>query len=127
MPTILIAIDETHVASRLAATFKDAGYAVAWANNGTEAYRIARTARPDLVVADYRLARLGGLELCAKLAGDRLTHHTPVVLLSARGFGSPAAPRPVNVARVLTKPISPHTMLNLARTLLSRRAVPALV
>lgn len=127
MPTILIAIDETHVASRLVATFKDAGFAVAWVGNGIEAYRTARTVRPDLVVADYRLARLGGLELCAKLAGDRLTQHTPVVLLSARGFSSPGAPRLANVARVLTKPVSPHTMLNLARTLLSRRAVPAVV
>jgi two-component system, OmpR family, alkaline phosphatase synthesis response regulator PhoP len=126
MPTILIAVDETHVASRLLTTFKDAGFAVVCVGNGIEAYRTARAVLPDLIIADYRLARLGGLELCAKLACDRITREMPVVLLTARGFGTPAIPGLSNVRRVLSRPISPHAMLGLARALLRKRAVPAM-
>jgi CheY-like chemotaxis protein len=126
MSTILLAIDETHVASRLLGTLKDAGLTVVCVGNGIEAYRSARAVRPDLIIADYRLGQLGGLELCTKLANDRSTRETPVVLLTARGFGTPPTARLPNVARVLTKPVSPHAMLSLARTLLRGRAVPAL-
>jgi len=125
MSTILIATDETHLSSRLIATLKDAGLTAVCVANGVEAYRTARSLRPDLVIADYRLARLGGLELCAKLNHDRLTSEIPVVLMTAHGFGSPQSGCPSNVQRVLTKPVSPHAMLTLVRALLRTRLVGA--
>ncbi|HOA73130.1 MAG TPA: response regulator [Phycisphaerae bacterium] len=125
MSTVLLAIDETHLASRLTNTLKDAGWAVVCVGNGYEAYRTARSIRPDLIVADYRLAQLGGLELCTKLHNDRVTCDTPVVLLTARGFGTPSTSHLSNVKRVLTKPISPHAMLSLARTLVQNRLIGA--
>ncbi len=125
MSTILLAIDETHVANRLMSTFKDAGLAVICVGNGSEAYRTARAVRPDLIVADYRLAQLGGPELCMKLRNDRATRDIPVVLLTARGFGTPATGLPANVKRAITKPVSPFSMLTVVRLLLRRAAVPA--
>lgn len=125
MSTILLAIDETHVASRLIATFKDAGLSVVCVGNGHDAYRTARAIRPDLIIADYRLAQMGGLELCTKLRHDRLTFEIPVVLLTASGFGSPATSGLSNVKRVLTKPLKANAVLALVRSLLATSRVPA--
>lgn len=125
MSTLLLAIDETHVSSRLTSTFKDAGFAVLTVADGFEAYRTARAVRPDIVIADYRLARLGGLELCTKLRNDHATREIPVILLTASGFGVPSESRPANIRRVLAKPVKPHAMLSLVRSILRRSAVPA--
>lgn len=124
MSTLLLAIEETHVSSRLMSTFKDAGFAVISVCDGFEAYRTARAVRPDIIVADYRLSRLGGLELCTKLHNDRATQNTPVILLTASGFGAPSDVHLPNIKRVLTKPVKPHAMLSLIRSILRRVAIP---
>lgn len=99
--------------------------AVVCVNNGHEAYRTARSIRPDLVIADYRLAQMGGLELCTKLRHDRLTFEIPVVMLTASGFGTPATNGLSNVKRVLTKPVKANGVLALVRSLMATSRVPA--
>jgi len=52
--------------------------------DGEEALAAARRARPDLVLSDVMMPRLGGHELARALRVDRVLHDVPIVLLSAR-------------------------------------------
>src|SRR4051812_18233585 len=109
---ILVADNETHIVNGIAARLRAAGFKVLTAADGAEAYAIAMTARPDLVIADFQMPRLSGLELACKLARDPMTCEIPVLLLAARGLSLPRnqQSRP-NIRGILAKPFTPRQML----------------
>ncbi len=110
--TILVADDETHILNVVSIKLKNAGFDVVTAEDGAEAYALARSVRPDLVITDYQMPRLSGLELCSKLKADPLTCDTPVIMLTARGFALAEADRTGgNLCQVVAKPFSPRQIL----------------
>lgn len=121
--TILVADDETHILNVVSLKLRNAGYTVLVAEDGAEAYALARTHIPDLVITDYQMPRLSGLELCSKLQSDPITAHLPAVLLTARGFTlSEVDKRAANIRRVIAKPFSPREVLACVEEML--RAAP---
>ena len=121
--TILIADDETHILNVLSMKFQHSGLNVLAAEDGAEALRLARSALPDLIITDYQMPRMSGLELCSRLNSDPATQNIPVILLTARGFsigetqiGSP------NIRFVMGKPFSPREVLARVQELLSAAA-----
>jgi DNA-binding response OmpR family regulator len=58
------------------------GYAVVSAADGEEALRLYRRERPDLVVLDLMLPKLGGIEVCRRLGAEG---RVPLIMLTARG------------------------------------------
>jgi len=65
-------------------TLRSAGYRVVEAETGKEALRLAREAKPQLVLLDVRLPDQDGLEVCRSLKADPLTDRAMVLLVSAR-------------------------------------------
>ena len=59
-----------------------AGYTVLTASDGEEALRLAREKKPDVVLLDMLLPKLGGREVMAALRGDPPTAHIPVLFFS---------------------------------------------
>jgi CheY-like chemotaxis protein len=59
-----------------------AGYSVLTASDGEEALRLAREKKPDVVLLDMLLPKLGGREVMAALRGDPPTAHIPVLFFS---------------------------------------------
>jgi two-component system response regulator MprA len=81
MPTILIADDDHALAAMLHQTLADEGYTVLTAADGNEVLAQAQAHRPDLVVLDWMMPGLSGLEVARRLrAGDG----TPILMLTAR-------------------------------------------
>ncbi len=116
---ILVCDDEPHIVHVVAAKLRNAGFEVITAGDGEEAFGLAKSQRPDLVITDYQMPLLSGLELCAKLRGDAATRHLPAIMLTARGFSlSEQELGHTNIRQVLAKPFSPREVLSTVRRIL---------
>jgi len=84
-PRILVAEDEEALAQLVHYNLEKEGYRVAVAADGEEAMLLADEETPDLVVLDWMLPRLSGIEVCRRLRAGRKTRNVPVIMLTARG------------------------------------------
>jgi len=110
--TVLIADDETHILNVLSLKLQNAGYTVITAQDGAEAFELARAHHPDLVITDFQMPLLSGLELCTRLRCEPGTRDVPAILLTARGFSmSQGEVLQDNIKEVITKPFSPREIL----------------
>jgi two-component system phosphate regulon response regulator PhoB len=82
---ILIVEDEEPLAMLLKYNFEAAGYAVARASRGDEAELMIREEMPDLLVLDWMLPGVSGIELCRRLRARTPTARLPIIMLTARG------------------------------------------
>jgi len=65
--TILVADDETHILHVVSLKLRNAGFTVITARDGQEALDLALSEVPDLLITDYHMPQLSGLELCRRL------------------------------------------------------------
>ncbi|MDM8005150.1 MAG: response regulator [Phycisphaerae bacterium] len=121
---ILIADDETHILNVLSIKLQNAGFAVTPTEDGLSAWDLAFSDPPDLIITDYQMPGLSGVELCARLRSHAATAGIPVVMLTARGFSiSDEEISHGNIRKVIDKPFSPREILAVANELLE--LVPA--
>ncbi len=83
-PAILIIDDDPDVCSMLEFYFENLDYAVHVAGTGAAAVRIARDARPDVILLDVRLPDSDGFTVARTLRADRYTQHIPIIFLTGR-------------------------------------------
>ena len=82
------------------------------ARDGQEALNLAAAERPDLIITDYHMPRLSGLELCQQLKRDPATQGIPAIMLTARGYHlEPHDTEQSGILRMLSKPFSPRQLL----------------
>ncbi len=84
-PHILVVEDEDALATLLQYNLEKEGYAVELAADGEEALMLADERAPDLVVLDWMLPKISGIEVCRRLRGRSETRNVPIVMLTARG------------------------------------------
>jgi two-component system phosphate regulon response regulator PhoB len=85
MPRILIVEDEAALTLLLRYNFEAARYAVETAARGDEAEIKIRESPPDLVILDWMLPGLSGIEICRRLRARAETRQMPIIILTARG------------------------------------------
>ncbi len=118
--TILVADDETHILNVVSIKLRNAGFHVITAEDGADAYELARIHCPDLIIADYQMPLMSGVELCSRLRCDPATREIPAMLLTARGFAvSREDQASGNIRRVIAKPFSPRKVLACVQELLA--------
>ena len=83
-PTILLVEDEPAQRAVLAYNLKSEGFDVIEAEDGEEALDMAQESVPDLVLLDWMLPHVSGLEVCRRLKSGKATRALPVIMLSAR-------------------------------------------
>jgi CheY-like chemotaxis protein len=111
--TILVADDETHILHVVSLKLRNAGFVVITARDGQEALELAQQERPDLIITDYHMPQLSGLELCQRLKQDPATTGIPAIMLTARGYHlEPADTEQSGILRMLSKPFSPRQLLS---------------
>jgi len=121
---VLIADDEIHIIHVVAIKLRNNGYEVIAANNGAEAYDLACSEQPDIIVTDYQMPFVTGIELIEKLRANEQTKHTPVILLTARSFAiSDELQETLGVEACLSKPFSPRELLKTIQDILYEKAV----
>jgi two-component system alkaline phosphatase synthesis response regulator PhoP len=122
---IMVVDDESHILHVVSLKLRNAGFEVVTAADGEEAFDVAMNEKPDLVITDFQMPFMTGLELCIKLKDTPLTSKTPALMLTARGFSLTAADLArTNIAGVLSKPFSPREVLAKVNELLTGVATP---
>jgi len=84
-PSVLIVEDESALSTLLRYNLEREGYRVQEARDGEEALLLADEMKPDLVVLDWMLPQLSGIEVCRRLRGRGHMRNVPIVMLTARG------------------------------------------
>ncbi len=81
-PVILVVDDNLDILNFIC-NLLQAEYIVLLAKNGQYGLKLASQYLPDLVIADVMMPMMDGFELCRRLKSESITHHIPVILLSA--------------------------------------------
>ena len=84
--TILVVEDETHIRRVLEYNLKLDGFEVYLAEDGATGLKLARENRPDVILLDWLMPVMNGLQVLAELKTDGSTEHIPVFMLTAKGM-----------------------------------------
>jgi len=116
----LVVDDEFHIVQVVAIKLRNNGFDVRTAENGAQALQMAREHKPDIVITDYQMPVMGGIELIEQLRADPDTRSTPVVMLTARNFSiDQEQQQRLSIADCLSKPFSPREVLQTVENVLS--------
>jgi len=117
---VLVVDDEAHIVHVVSLKLQNAGYEVITAGDGEEGLSLAGSAMPDLIITDYQMPYLSGLEMCTKLREQPATSRIPALMLTARGFSIPPEQlEQTNIRMVLSKPFSPRDILSKVQELIA--------
>lgn len=123
-PRILVVEDETSLATLLVYNLESEGYQVEHVDNGDEAELRLAESPPDLVILDWMLPGVSGLEICRRLRARDSARDMPVIMLTARGEeGERVRGLSVGADDYVVKPFSTPELMARVRALL-RRARP---
>lgn len=116
---ILVVDDEAHILHVLSLKLRNAGHEVLTSVDGEEAFELACQELPDLIITDFQMPYMTGLELCRALADHGPTSQIPVLMLTARGYALDDEDLLIgNIKAVISKPFSPRAVLQLVDDLL---------
>lgn len=122
LPTKVVVIeDNVEILRFLSLQLRDV-HSVYLAPNGAKGLELVRRERPDVVITDYMMPEMDGLELIARLKADPATAAIPIVMLTARNdVADRLAAREVGADVYLSKPFSPQEVRTAIARLLERR------
>jgi two-component system phosphate regulon response regulator PhoB len=125
-PTLLLVEDDRALADLLTWHFEREGYAIVRSGDGDEALLMAEERTPDVVILDWMIEGVPGIEVCRRLRRRSATAHVPIIMLTARGEESDRI-RGLETGAddYVTKPFSPRELLARVGAVL-RRVRPAL-
>lgn len=109
---ILVVDDEAHILHVVSMKLRNAGYEVITAVDGEEALELAKAERPDVVITDYQMPIMTGLEFCKAMRACDDLKAVPAIMLTARGFDiEPGEMTEAGITSVMAKPFSPREVL----------------
>ncbi len=116
---ILVADDEAHILHVVSMKLRNAGFEVITAHDGEEAVGLCHAEQPDLIITDYQMPFMTGIEFCTEIRNSDSGRDIPAVMLTARGFDvDPAEMAEAGITRVLEKPFSPREVLAIVKEML---------
>ncbi|HVL78573.1 MAG TPA: phosphate regulon transcriptional regulator PhoB [Sphingomicrobium sp.] len=123
---LLLVEDDRALADLVSFHFERAGYAVTRTGDGEEALILVDEVRPDIVLLDWMIEGISGIEVCRRLRRRPATANLPIVMLTARGQEDDRV-RGLETGAddYVTKPFSPKELVARAGAVL-RRVRPAL-
>ena len=125
-PQVLVVDDDQLIIDLVTAFLESDGLEVIAAGDGREALARIAEARPDLVLCDVVMPRMGGLEFLHALRGNVKTEAIPVIMLTARGATKEVvAALRAGADDYVRKPFSSEELLARVWSKLERRPVPA--
>jgi DNA-binding response OmpR family regulator len=119
----VLVVDDEHVVTEVLEQYlRREDFAVATADDGEEALRLAREWGPDLIVLDLMLPKVDGLEICRTL---RKESQVPIVMLTARGETTDRiVGLEIGADDYVVKPFSPGELVARIKAVLRRTATP---
>jgi len=125
-PSVLVVEDETALITLLRYNLEREGFRVIEAHDGEEALVTSQEERPDIILLDWMLPHISGLEVCRRIRRTPETREIPIIILTARGEEADKVRGLDSGADdYVTKPFSPTELISRLRAVL-RRARPSL-
>ena len=123
--SILVVDDEAHIQHVVSLKLRNAGFTVITASDGEEALEVLAGTPVDLIITDYQMPNMTGLELARAVHKAPGRARLPMLLLTAHGL----ALEPVDLVRAgisasLSKPFSPREVLSKVHALLEEHQKP---
>jgi two-component system, OmpR family, alkaline phosphatase synthesis response regulator PhoP len=119
---ILVVDDEEDLLELVRYNLTREGYRVQGVTSGEDALKAVRRQAPDLIVLDWMLPAVDGLEVCRRLKGDPKTRDIPIVMLTAKGEESDmVAGLERGADDYIAKPFSPRVLAARVKALLRRK------
>ncbi|MCX8017975.1 MAG: phosphate regulon transcriptional regulator PhoB [Rhodocyclaceae bacterium] len=119
--TILVVEDEPAIQALIAANLRRHGHQVVAAMDAESAQRQIHAALPDLILLDWMLPGMSGLEFARRLRADTRTRNVPIIMLTAKGEERDKVMGLENGADdYVTKPFSPRELLARIQAVLRR-------
>jgi len=119
---ILVVDDEEDLLELVRYNLSKEGYRVHGVGTGEDALKSARKQPPDLIVLDWMLPAVDGLEVCRRLKSDPKTADIPIIMLTAKGQESDMiAGLERGADDYIAKPFSPRVLTARVRALLRRK------
>ena len=125
-PLVLIVEDEADIVTLLKYNLEKEGFRVNAASDGEEALLLAGEQTPNIVLLDWMLPLMSGLEVCRQMRRNAKMRDIPIIMLTARGEEGDRV-RGLNSGAddYITKPFSPTELVARMRAVL-RRATPGM-
>jgi len=121
---VLVVDDEIHIVHVVAIKLRNNGYEVITAENGAKAFELACQENPDIIVTDFQMPVMTGVELVANLRANQQTKDIPVIMLTARSFAvEDDQAQDLQISEFLSKPFSPKELLKSIEDILYNKAV----
>ncbi len=106
--TILVVEDETHIRRVLEYNLKLDGFEVYLAEDGAMGMKLAHEKNPDLILLDWLMPVMNGIQVLTELKADSSTEHIPVFMLTAKGMISDVTQAiEIGADDYITKPFNP--------------------
>ena len=120
-PVVMIVEDETALVTMLRYNLEKEGFEVCEANDGEEALVQLAERRPDVVLLDWMLPLVSGIEVCRQIRRSPVSRTVPVIMLTARGEEADKI-RGLNSGAddYMTKPFSPSELIARVRAVMRR-------
>jgi len=120
---ILVVDDDRGIQELVAVNLSQAGHIVQVADDAEIAHAFVREELPDLMLIDWMLPGMSGLQLARQLRADQRTAALPLIMLTARGGEADrVAGLETGADDYVTKPFSPRELVARIRAVLRRRA-----
>ena len=121
--TILVVEDEPAIQELISAALQHAGHRVMRAYSAEEAIPLVNGTLPDVVLLDWMLPGMSGIQFARRLRGEDRTRELPIIMLTARGEEQDkVAGLDAGADDYLTKPFSPRELVARIKAVLRRRA-----
>jgi len=121
--TVLVVEDEPAIQELIAFNLKQAGHIVMAAPSAEQAQHLIKETLPDLILLDWMLPGMSGIDFARKLKGDGYTKGIPVIMLTARGEEQDKVKGlETGADDYVTKPFSPRELNARIKAVLRRRA-----
>jgi two-component system phosphate regulon response regulator PhoB len=120
---ILLVEDEPGIQELLKLNLGQAGHTVTATDDAEGALQYLRTTLPDVILLDWMLPGMSGIDLCRRLRADKRYQPVPIIMLTARGEEQDrVAGLDTGADDYITKPFSPRELVSRIRAVLRRRA-----
>ena len=124
MKRILIADDEPQIRILLNATLSVNDYQLFEAADGDQALAMIEVHKPDLVILDWMMPKLTGIQVAESLRDNPETASIPVIMLTARGMqGDRRVGKLAGIREYVVKPFSPNNLLEIVEAIMNGVAV----